>query len=119
MKELSCAVIRDLLPSYFDKITSEETKEIVSEHLKGCKECSEMLNNMNKDIGENDFNQNEQIDFLNGFRKNKKNAIIKTILIVIIIMLIIFLFMQEVVTRIKFPIDVSETNLYLLSKTNR
>ncbi len=33
MKEISCEIIRDLLPLYVDEAVSEETKEFVEEHL--------------------------------------------------------------------------------------
>ena len=40
MNNIPCEVIRDLLPSYVDKLTSEVTNDIVKEHLTGCKECT-------------------------------------------------------------------------------
>lgn len=41
--DLSCAVVRDLLPSYIDKLTSEETNEAVERHLEGCGDCRRVL----------------------------------------------------------------------------
>lgn len=40
MREISCEIIRDLLPSYMDGICSEPTRELVEEHLLDCEECS-------------------------------------------------------------------------------
>ena len=37
--KLSCEVIKDLLPLYYDKVCSEETKVIVEEHLNECENC--------------------------------------------------------------------------------
>ncbi len=37
--KLSCAVVRDLLPMYAEKLTEEETTELVKEHLEECAEC--------------------------------------------------------------------------------
>lgn len=39
MKEVSCEVIRDLLPLYEDGAASEESAELVREHLKNCPAC--------------------------------------------------------------------------------
>lgn len=38
-----CNVIRDLLPLYADKVCSEDSKEMVEEHLAECKECKQEL----------------------------------------------------------------------------
>ena len=43
MKEVSCEVIRDLLPLYEDNAVSPETAELVQEHLKGCRACRDEL----------------------------------------------------------------------------
>ena len=37
--ELSCAVVRDLLPSYVEGLTEKETNEAVERHLEGCPRC--------------------------------------------------------------------------------
>ena len=38
-----CNVIRDLLPLYADKVCSEDSKEMVEEHLANCKKCKQEL----------------------------------------------------------------------------
>ena len=111
MKEIDCNVIKDLLPSYLDKITSEQTNRLVEKHLESCNKCSKILEEMNKKIDTKIFDQNEQIDYLKGFKKEKKIAIIKTICIFIIIMLVLFLFFQEIVSRFNFTVDIN--NLYI------
>lgn len=116
MKEINCDVIRDLLPGYIDKISSESTNKLVSEHLQNCKSCSKLLVDMNKDIDEKLlFNQNEQIDYLKGFRKDKIKSIIKAILIFIIILLVLFLFIQQVMSRFEFFVDIN--SLYVSYST--
>ena len=37
--EINCSIIRDLLPLYVEELTSKESAEAVSEHLKNCTEC--------------------------------------------------------------------------------
>ena len=39
----NCNVIRDLLPLYADGICSEESRELIEEHIKNCPECNEEL----------------------------------------------------------------------------
>lgn len=46
MKETNCDVIRDLLPLYEDNAVSQDTAELVREHLKDCPACREELRKM-------------------------------------------------------------------------
>ena len=41
--KLPCAVVRDLLPLYAEKMTEPETQKLVDEHLKECPECRKKL----------------------------------------------------------------------------
>ena len=50
MKETNCDVIRDLLPLYEDNVVSEETAQMVREHLKDCPACREELRKMRTPI---------------------------------------------------------------------
>ncbi|MDE6675063.1 MAG: zf-HC2 domain-containing protein, partial [Acetatifactor sp.] len=44
--KLNCNVIHDLLPLYADQICSEESRELVEEHLAECGACSALLRQM-------------------------------------------------------------------------
>ena len=41
--KVNCNIIRDLLPLYADDACSEESRNMVDEHLKECPECANML----------------------------------------------------------------------------
>lgn len=45
--KLNCNVIHDLLPLYADQICSDESRELVKEHLAECEDCSALLRQMN------------------------------------------------------------------------
>ena len=47
---ISCEVIRDLLPLYADDVCSEESKELVEEHCGECRECQSRLEAMKKPL---------------------------------------------------------------------
>ena len=38
--ELSCAIVEDLLPTYVERLTSEETNMAVEAHLASCPACA-------------------------------------------------------------------------------
>ncbi len=81
--DLTCAVVRDLLPSYIDKLTSEETNEAVDRHLKGCEDCRRVLSAMQGDGGPAaEANQVEvkEIDYLKKVRTGTWKRVIAGIL---------------------------------------
>ena len=45
-QKIPCEVVRDLLPSYIDELTSEVTNRIVRDHLEGCEECRKVYGSM-------------------------------------------------------------------------
>ena len=56
---MKCKIICDLLPMYIDEVCSDETKELVEEHLKACPECRREYEQMKADIS---LNEAEDLD---------------------------------------------------------
>ena len=46
-----CNVIKDLLPLYADEVCSEDSKEMVEEHLASCKDCTQELEDYRYNTG--------------------------------------------------------------------
>ena len=81
--DLSCAVVRDLLPSYIDKLTSEETNEAVERHLEGCEDCRKVLAAMQGEGGpaaEENQAETKEIDYLKKVRTGTWKRVIAGIL---------------------------------------
>ena len=70
-QKIPCEVVRDLLPSYIDELTSEVTNRIVKDHLERCEECRKIYSAMTGSLtGEEEkFREQGEIDFL---RKNRR-----------------------------------------------
>lgn len=47
---MKCEIIRDLLPSYLDGLTSEASNQEILAHMEGCELCSEVLRQMQKEM---------------------------------------------------------------------
>ncbi|MBW4829530.1 MAG: DUF3955 domain-containing protein [Clostridiaceae bacterium] len=47
---LSCEVIRDLLPLYYDKVCSKESSSLIEEHLANCPQCVDELKKLKMDF---------------------------------------------------------------------
>ena len=48
---LPCAVVRDLLPLYAEKMTEPETQQLIGEHLEGCAGCRKKLSQIEVGTG--------------------------------------------------------------------
>lgn len=48
MKE-ECKIVQDLLPSYMEKLTKEETNQYIEKHIKECNHCQKIFEDMQKD----------------------------------------------------------------------
>ena len=91
-KEIECKVVEDLLFGYVDKTLNNESKKLVENHLKECKDCKEKLNEILKENKQNEKIQQREIDYL---KKIKTKSRIKSILIAIgiIILILILLYL--------------------------
>lgn len=79
-KELSCEIVKDLLPGYIDNKLSKETYELISNHLSNCKKCNEEYKNMSISIVSQNVDK-RNIDFLKGIHKKSRNLLILSIII--------------------------------------
>ena len=69
---IPCDTVRDLFPSYIDKLTSDTTNQLIQEHISDCAECSDILSSMRApeaDSLEAVQKETKEIDFL---KKNKR-----------------------------------------------
>lgn len=70
-----CNIIKDLLPSYVDGLTSNDTNEFVEEHLNTCKDCSDEIKKYKSiEIKEKEETK-KSIDYLKKPRRKLKGVI--------------------------------------------
>ena len=127
MNEIDCDVIQDLLPSYSDKVSSNSTNKIVEEHLESCSKCREALNSMNKKMDTETLReQDDEINYLKGYKKRRRIfvtlgimlASIITLTVVTIIFIINWNYKNIIIDR-KLYTDVNKFNVeYLYIKEN-
>ncbi len=86
--KIPCEMIKDLLPSYIDELTSEITEKEVKEHLSECESCrkvfSEMKNPDAEPIGEESY---KAIDFLK-YTRRKMQKVVSFCLVTVLIVCI-------------------------------
>ena len=118
MNKKDCKIIQDLLPSYSDDITSQETNNYIEDHLKNCVECRDTLKNMNKEIELNEnIEQTKELKYLRGF-KNRRNIIVVLSILFTICLCIGILLVRVSLNPDRFNVEWmymsnNELNIYL------
>ena len=106
--ELTCGVVRDLLPSYVENLLGEESKEAVDRHLETCPECRERKEDMAAPTGaEETAEAAKEVDFL---RRVKKGTVKKIALAVVCTVLLVwggYWLKEFVIGRTPDPEDIS------------
>ena len=112
MEKINCNVIQDILPLYIDDVVSDDTKELVEEHLQNCEICQRVYHETKADL-ENDMKisaqtkeSSHEANDLKSFRKFLKKRKIKTILLsiaaTVVCFVAVFTFMNKHVTYISY-----------------
>ncbi len=83
-----CNVIKDLLPLYADEVCSEDSREMVEEHLASCKDCKQELDDYCYNTGLPEVNTDE---VLKKFKKKMSKKNLKRIVVSVILSLAIIL----------------------------
>ena len=80
-QKIPCEVVRDLLPSYIDELTSDVTNRIVKDHLEGCEECRKIYGSMTGSLtGEEEkLREQGEIDFLRKNRRRNRRIVLGSI----------------------------------------
>lgn len=98
--DLSCAVVRDLLPSYLDGVASEETKTAVERHMEECPDCRETLRRM-KEPEETAPAEEKEIDYLKKVRRQSSRKV--TVILAAVALLAIAAMVR--IFYIGYPVD--------------
>ena len=82
----NCKLVKDLLPSYIDDVTSKETKEFIEEHLKECKDCKKHLDEMNSEL---DKEKVKDIETVKEIKKYKRKIFTLKFLVIAAVLIIV------------------------------
>lgn len=109
MKKISCDIIKDVLPLYLDGVVSNDTKEMVEEHLSDCGSCRNEAKILKQDIIL-PSNRNIQLSEARVFKKlkshlRKKNTIILISTIIATILIAVGLHSYAILTKTCIPYD--------------
>lgn len=81
--ENKCKIVQDLLPTYIESLTSDESTKFIEEHLNSCNECTKIYDNMKDSLEKEDVENTEIIKKIKKYKRRIK--LIKTIFILAIL----------------------------------
>lgn len=88
--KLPCELIRDLFPSYIDRLTSDVTNAIVEEHISECESCRKSLDTMREPSAEPvNVHDKQEIDFLKKTRKKTQKTVVGSVIASIIVIVLV------------------------------
>lgn len=70
MKEINCNIIKDILPLYVDGVISDDTRQLVEEHLESCEECNKECELMKKEVY---IPAEKEASIIKNFKKKLRN----------------------------------------------
>ena len=87
----SCGIIKDLLPLYVDQVCSDESKELINEHLPECKECKSYMDSLREsqdveDVAYDEEKERRKVKMMLGM---KKKIVSRNILVAVFTVLIL------------------------------
>lgn len=86
--KLRCEIVQDLLPSYVDGLTSDETNEAIKDHLADCVSCRDMYERMKADemsAEENSEVMEKEKKEINFLKRIKQKHRLNLMLVVVIL----------------------------------
>lgn len=122
--DLTCGVVRDLLPSYVENLLGEEAKEAVDRHLETCPECRERKEAMAAPA-EEAAEPEKEVDYLKRVKKGTVHKIVLAVVCTVLLVVGGYLLKEFVIGRTPDAEHISielaqvdaENNLNLLADT--
>ena len=90
MRKNDCPVVRDLMPLVIDRVASDESRELVENHVSGCESCKKQYDAMKADLpaeARTDY-EAEQSRFVDALRSIKKKRLKRRLLAVALVVLV-------------------------------
>lgn len=82
MREINCNIANDLMPLYVDDVLSEDSREMLEEHISGCQSCREILKEMRSDVP---IVEEKDVKPL---KKIRKKLLIRSVIIIILLIVL-------------------------------
>ena len=108
----SCGIIKDLLPLYVDHVCSDESKELIDQHLLECEHCKSYLNLLreSQDVEAAAYDEETESRKVKMMVRMKKKLLFRNILVAVFTVLILGVACTSVIHYLKrATVPISET----------
>ena len=109
---MKCEIIRDLLPSYIDELTSDASNQEIEKHLDTCEECRDYLSSMKKELPAEEIKRNKKN--IKPFHKLKKVTLIAVLVTFLVCfaleLLSVYYFGEETASTKDFVMEYEKVN---------
>lgn len=104
---MKCDIIKDLLPSYIEGLSSNSSNEEIEKHLDSCKECKNYYKEMTGEIEDPlPAAELKDLDYLKKVRKKNIRSVVITAGIVVAVMLVVVS-----LVAIAFPVSSTDVEM--------
>ena len=80
---MKCEIIRDLLPSYVDGLTSAESNQEIEAHIEACEACRRVLEQMQEEVQAKEEKEGRNINPFRMFNRRMRRAVAMAVVICI------------------------------------
>lgn len=85
MKEISCNIIQDLLPSYVDDICTEDSRHLIEEHISGCERCRTQLELLKSTELTDERGEQKRISYLKKIKRHYDQGIVSLVFLTLMV----------------------------------
>ena len=101
--KIECDIVKDLLPLYVERISSEASNKMIGEHFKECEQCKTMYQKMKSPDIHIQYNRAPAESFNNYVKTEKRKVQLKAVAVTIaVVLLIIIIRLAAVGTLVGF-----------------
>ena len=84
--DLTCGVVRDLLPSYVEGLTAPETNEAVERHLSDCADCERLRTELASRDVPGAPEEVKEVDYLKKVRRRGRRRVMIAVAVTVLIL---------------------------------
>ena len=84
-EEISCNIVKDLLPNYIEKLTSDESNQEIEQHMTSCEDCKKAYEQMSSEVASTVKAPYAELKFLKKVKRTRKFAALLTLVLALIL----------------------------------
>ncbi len=111
-----CNIVRDLMPLVIDGVASEESTQMVTEHVKDCEPCAKVYEELKSDLPQpaRPMNYEEAAKALRKWRRVRKTLLILLTMLITVVVLVVAGMLAKHLSQTTVMVDIGTYNVQFL-----